>query len=266
MTHRTLRDIPFSTVPGFRPLSLDLHLPDSSPAPVVLFLHGGGWRVGSRAQFSPVVSEADSFGRTVEAGFAVVAADYRLSGEAVYPAQLNDARAALGWIAAHAGEHGLDADRVVLWGGSAGGTIAALIGLEPGVRVRGVIDWYGPADLATMAQFTADQPHPTREDLWLGVAVERADDLAREASPVHRVHGGAPPFLITHGLADTDVPPDQSRALATALAAAGAEVDLDLVPGIGHFWKGADAALSDTLFDRAIAFAHRATDPTERPS
>lgn len=265
MTQRTLRDIPFSTVPGFRPVSLDLHRPDSSPAPVVLFLHGGGWRVGSRASFSPLVSETDSFGRIVGAGFAVVAADYRLSGEAVYPAQLDDARAALHWIAEHGAGHGLDADRVVLWGGSAGGTIAALVGLEQGVRVRGVIDWYGPSDLAAMAQFTADQPHPTREDLWLGCAVEEAPGRAREASPVHRVHAAAPPFLITHGLADTDVPPEQSRALATALAAAGVDVELDLVPDIGHFWKGADAAASATLFDRAIAFAQRVTDPTERP-
>lgn len=266
MTQRTLRDIPFSTVPGFRPVSLDLHLPATLPAPAVLFLHGGGWRVGCRAQFSPLVGEADSFGRIVEAGFAVVAADYRLSGEAVYPAQLEDARAALAWIGDHAAEHGLDADRVVLWGASAGGTIAALIGLEPGVRVRGVIDWYGPADLAAMAQFTADQAHPTREDLWLGTAIEQAGDLALEASAVHRVHGAAPPFLITHGLSDTDVPAEQSRAFAAALAAVGAEVEIDLVPGIGHFWKGADAALSATLFDRAIAFAHRVSNPTERPS
>jgi acetyl esterase/lipase len=268
MTHRILRDLPFSVVPGFRPISLDLHLPEptDAPRPVVLQLHGGGWRMGSRTSFSPLVSVDDSFGRIVAAGFAVVAADYRLSGEAVYPAQLDDARAALTWICEHATEHGLDPERIVLWGGSAGGTIAALVGLDPTVSVRGVIDWYGPTDLRAMAEHTADQPHPTREDLWLGTAVEDAPELADAASPVNRVHAGAPPFHLAHGLADTDVLASQTTTLADALRAADVPVELELVPDVGHFWKGADRSLSDSLFDRAIAFALRVTDPTERPS
>jgi acetyl esterase/lipase len=262
VTREVLRDLDFAEYPGFRPVSLDLHRPDGAgPHPVVLQLHGGGWRVGRRGQFSPLVSEEESFGRIVAAGFAVVAADYRLSGEAVFPAQVDDVSRALAWIGEHADEYELDADRVVLWGGSAGGTLAALVGLTAPAGVRGVIDWYGPSDLTAMAHFSAtkDEPVPTREDLWLGSSVLDVPDLAAAASPVHRVQPGAPPFHLTHGAADDLVPPAQTEALAAALEAAGVPVELHLEPGIGHFWRGASAETSAALFDRAIDFARRVT-------
>lgn len=256
------RDIVFARHVGFRPLSLDLYLPGTdAPAPVILQLHGGGWRMGSRSSFSPLVSVADSFGRMVAAGFAVAAVDYRLSGEAAFPAQLDDVRAALEWLRTEGGGHGVDPTRIVLWGGSAGGTLAALVGLEADSSVRGVIDWYGPSDLLAMAEFTrgVDAPGQSREDLWLGASVFDVPEVAAAASPARQVRRGAPPFHLAHGVDDTDVPPAQSELLAEALSGVGAEVELHLEPGAGHFWKG--VADQGPLFDRALAFARRVCYP-----
>ncbi|CAN5379587.1 hypothetical protein BH09ACT4_BH09ACT4_04100 [soil metagenome] len=256
-----LRDLIFSEEPGFRPLSLDLHLPpgdDGNPHPVVLELHGGGWRVGRRGIFTPLVTEQRSFGRIAAAGFAVVAADYRLSAEAHFPAQVDDVLAALDWIAAHADEYRLDPSRVVLWGGSAGGTLAALAAIRR-PTVRGVIDWYGPSDLPAMAAFTADKGTgavgPSREDLWLGAPVATIPDTAIAASPARQVKPGLPPFFLAHGVDDTDVPPQQSELFAAALRAAGITVSLHLEPGVGHFWRGATDEATDALFELGIEFA-----------
>lgn len=260
---RVLRDITFAEYPGFRPVSLDLHRPADGPAavPVILELHGGGWRAGRRGQFTPLVSEERSFGRIVAAGFAVAAADYRLSAEAPFPAQLDDVMQAIGWIDEHGPEHGLDPTRIVLWGGSAGGTLAALAGLQGHPSVRGVIDWYGPSDLLEMAEFSAatGAERPTREDHWLGAPVESVPDLARAASPAHVPAAGAPPFYLAHGLDDTAVPSAQSELLAEALARQGVSVEFHREPGVGHFWRGASDAVTDSLFDRAIDFARRVT-------
>jgi acetyl esterase/lipase len=127
--------IEYATVLGYRPLLLDLYLPapGSRPAqaPVVLFLHGGGWGLGSRTEVGPPFDDwqPSFFERLAQAGFAVASADYRLSGEAQFPAQLHDAKAAVRWLRRNAGEYGLDGDRIVAWGPSAGGHLAALLGL-----------------------------------------------------------------------------------------------------------------------------------------
>ncbi|GAA1002093.1 hypothetical protein GCM10009563_32920 [Subtercola frigoramans] len=171
--------------------------------------------------------------------------------------------AALDWIDMHAEEFGLDASRVVLWGGSAGATLAALAAMRRPQAVRGVIDWYGPADLFEMAAFTAqkgvDGAGTSREDLWLGAPVLSIPDRAAAASPARQAAAGLPPFHIAHGSADTEVPPVQSELLADALRAVGVDVELHLEPGAGHFWKGADDDATAALFDRAIAFAIRVT-------
>jgi acetyl esterase/lipase len=251
---RVLRDVVFASRLGFRPLSLDLYLPDADDAPVVVFLHGGGWRAGSRAVFVPHVSADDSFGRIVAAGFAVAAVDYRLSGEAHFPAQVDDVRSALAWVRASGESHGFDGSRVVLWGESAGATLAALVALEPDVGVRGVVDWYGPANLIAMAEgLSAEQAAVTRETGWLGVSAHDNPDVARAASPVFAVAADPPPFHIEHGTADEAVPVAQSEEFAAALAAAGGRVDFVAVPGAGHMWGGVDD--TGPMFERALEFA-----------
>lgn len=256
---RVLRDVVFAEYPGFRPVSLDLHLPaGEGPHPVILQLHGGGWRVGTRSVFTPLVSEERSFGRVVEAGFAVAAVDYRLSGEATYPAQVEDVTRALDWILANAEQYDLDPQRIVLWGGSAGGTLAALLAFARPHDIHGVIDWYGVSDLFAMA--AQDATAGSREALWLGAPAASIPEAAAAASPALNAVTGAPPFFLAHGADDTDVPPAQSEALAAALRAADVDVELHLEPGAGHFWRGLGEEATDALFERAIGFARRVTN------
>jgi acetyl esterase/lipase len=262
------RAVPYAVRPGFRPLQLDLYQPAAGgPHPVVLFLHGGGWRLGSRAMFCPTWRhwQPDPFARLVAAGFTVVSAEYRLSGEAVFPAQLDDVTDALRWIGARADELGVDPERAVVWGESAGGHLAALLGLaatraRPGA-VAGVVDWYGPSDLTTMAAqsrldaVARSDAADSREALLIGAPIRDEPGLARAASPVSYVHPAAPPFHIAHGTADRFVPAGQSKELAEALHRARVPVELHLVEGADHMWQG--AAEPEHIFARALDFARR---------
>jgi acetyl esterase/lipase len=256
---RIARDIDFAQPEGFRPLSLDLRTPEVDRAPLILFLHGGGWLRGSRKVFTPGIRDADSFDRIVAAGFAIASCEYRLSGEARFPAQLGDVDAALDWLRAHGAEHGVDADRILLWGVSAGATLAALAGLRR-TDVRGVVDWFGPADLFTMADHDlGEAPAETREARWLGAPAAELPEAARRASPTLQVHAAAPPFHIAHGTADEHVPFAQSEGFVQALRAAGVPAEFHPVQDGRHFWQGvADTA---PLFDAALAFAARVTRP-----
>jgi acetyl esterase/lipase len=259
------RAVEYGAVPGYRPLLLDLHRPDGPTPPVVVFLHGGGWRVGSRGAFGPAYADwsPTPFARLAAAGVAVASLDYRLSGEARFPAQLDDVTAGLAWLRAHAGCVGVDASRVVLWGESAGGHLAALLGLaDP--QVRGVVDWYGPADLTALVADAAAGgisavdvgAADSREALLLGAPAASDPERARRAGPVAHVHPGAPPFLLRHGTADRFVPSRQSERLAEALREAGVDVRLDLVEGADHMWLGRPD-VAEAAFDDAVAFVLR---------
>jgi acetyl esterase/lipase len=180
------------------------------------------------------------------------------SAEAVFPAQLDDVQAAVGFLRTRADELGVDAGRIVAWGESAGGHLAALLGLISTDAVAGVVDWYGAADLTTLAAQAlptaiarSDAPD-SREAQLIGAPVGEADELARRASPVTFVHAGA-----AHGDADRFVPVAQSRQPASALRAAGVAVEFTEVPGADHLWMGAPAP--GALFDAAVDFARRVT-------
>lgn len=274
-TGQVRRAAVYSAPPGFRPLELDLYAPGEG-APLIVFLHGGGWRVGTRSVFTPPWRgwRPDPFHRLVAAGFAVASVDYRLSGEAVFPAQLHDVTAAVRWLHARADELGVDARRLVVWGESAGGHLAALLGLtagrpdlaelvggDPVPAPAGVVDWYGPANLSTMvaqarpdAVARSDVPD-SRESLLLGAPLVDSPDLARRASPVTYVHPDAPPFHLAHGTDDRFVPTGQSRELAAALEAAGVPVELHLVPGADHMWLGASDP--EAILAAAVDFTRR---------
>jgi acetyl esterase/lipase len=213
------------------------------------------------------------FHRLVAAGFAVASVDYRLSAEAVFPAQPHDVTAAARWLATRADELGVVTGRIVAWGESAGGHLAALLGLTAGrpelaevtggdaPPVAGVVDWYGPSDLTTIraqarpdAIARSDEPD-SRESLLLGAPLAEAPDLARRASPVTYVHAGAPPFHLAHGADDRFVPAEQSRELAAALEVNGVPVELSLVPGADHMWRAAPNPTA--IFDAAVDFTGR---------
>ena len=263
------RDVVFAERVGFRPLTLDLHLPEASAAPVVLFVHGGGWRLGSRRTFIPGLAEAESFGRITAAGFAVAAVDHRLSGEARFPGPIDDVVAAIDWLVEHGAEHGVDPSRIVLWGESSGAHVAVLATLRRPEQVAGVVDWYGPADLTRLGRHLfPDDPDRfdldpgTREAGLLGGPVGALPDLAAAASPALQVVAGLPPFLVSHGEADDLMPIAQSEALVAALTAEGVPVEFARVPGAGHFWRGAPDV--GALFSAALDFATRMTASARR--
>ena len=143
-----LAGVPYAALPGARPLELDLYLPVARPAPVVVFVHGGGWRLGSRHSAGPAYAgrRPSAFEAVARAGIAVASVDHRLSGEAAWPAQLHDVKAAVRWLRARAGELGVDPPRVSAWGESAGGHLAALLGLTAGdPELEGDVGVTGPS-------------------------------------------------------------------------------------------------------------------------
>lgn len=258
---RVLRGIPYAEVEGCRPLELDLWLPEagSGPAPLVLFVHGGAWRRGRRDDMGLRTRHWNPgpFARIAAAGFAVACVDYRLSGEARFPAPLDDLRAAVRWLELRAPELGVDTARTVVWGESAGGHLASLLALDPTVTAAGAVIWYAPSDL-TVPRGPFD-PHSatTPEALLLGAAPAAVPERAREASPVARVHPTAPPFLLIHGERDTMVPATHSEALAARLREAGARVEAHTVPNVDHGWYGASDEAVEDLFTRSLRFAER---------
>ncbi|MFD5715009.1 alpha/beta hydrolase fold domain-containing protein [Streptomyces pharetrae] len=269
---RLLRGAVYAVPEGSRPLEADLWLPaePSGPLPVVVFVHGGAWRTGLRDDPGPRYRHwsPGPFTRLVRAGFAVVCPDYRLSGEAPFPAPLDDLHSALAWLHTRSAELGLDTGRTVLWGESAGGHLAALTALTApaGPRtatVRGCAVWYAPSDLTRLAEDHPAGAHDPAdassfEALLIGAALTAAPERARAASPVSRVTATAPPFLVQHGTADTIVPFAQGERLVRALREAGGRAEFRPVEGGGHLWVGLSDEEVENCFSATLDFASRA--------
>jgi acetyl esterase/lipase len=243
-----------------RRLALDLYRPEGAPPaggwPVVLALHGGGWRGGSRTAYGPEVAGL------ARHGLAVAVADYRLSrpGRPSWPGNFEDVQEAVAWLKAHAPEYGLDARRTAALGASAGGHLAALLGTAArgDSRVGAVVDLYGPADLPTLGGPAGAPGGPV--DLLLGGTAAARPDLAAAASPARRAAAGAAPLLVFHGRADRLVPADQSERLAVALRDAGVPCQLVLLPDEGHGF-GLRVASGD-LTPRILEFFRKSWDDT----
>jgi acetyl esterase/lipase len=252
---KVLRDLVYATV-GDRRLLLDLYLPPAAdqPLPVVVWIHGGGWRAGSKGSAGPA---RPMVGR----GYAVVDVAYRLTGEAKHPAQIQDCKAAIRWIRANAGKHGLDPDRIGAWGSSAGGHLVALLGTSGGVeafetdahaefssRVQAVVDWFGPTDLLLMntqavpgATMDHDAPDSPESLLLGGPLQDKAQRAAAmQVSPITHVSKDDPPILILHGDRDLLVSHKQSEILHAALKKAGVDSTLQIIKGGGHGFRGGD--------------------------
>ncbi|GAA2490611.1 alpha/beta hydrolase [Streptomyces gobitricini] len=260
---RELRGVPYGNVEGSRPLELDLWLPEAvqeEPLPLVLFVHGGAWRRGRRDDMGMRTRHwiPRPFARIAAAGLAVACVDYRLSGEATFPAPLDDLRAALRWLTLRSEELGIDTGRTVVWGESAGGHLASLLALtHADPPLAGAVIWYAPSDLTTVRGGFAPDDAATPEGVMLGRAPSAAPELARAASPLVHVHSGAPPFLLVHGEQDTMVDCSHSQSLAAALDGARAPVELRTVPGADHGWHGLPDAQVEEIFTHALAFARR---------
>jgi acetyl esterase/lipase len=194
---------------GAHTLQLDLYLParpKAIPVPGIVFVHGGGWRTGVRDNFTPMAI------RMAERGYAAATITYRLSPEALYPAAVLDARAAVRWMRMHAAEYGIDQNRIAIGGGSAGGQIAALAGVTdglvrfdpddgPGVvssAVQAIVNIDGLSDFSSeAARSYEDDPakQPSSAGAWFGGRYAEKEALWREASPLFYVNAKTPPIL-----------------------------------------------------------------------
>lgn len=254
-----IRDLEYAQAKGVS-LKLDLYRPSarpSAPMPLVIWVHGGGWRNGSKANCPAAWLAAK--------GYAVASLDFRLLPEHPWPAQIEDPVAALRWLRQESGKYGYDASRSAAMGGSSGGHVVALWGtltLPAEDKVKAVVDLYGPTDLLTMPPNVLSEKR-TRADLakangalLLGGIVMDQPDKAKAVSALHQVSKDDVPFLILHGTADPGVPVDQSERLHAALRAAGVESTLKLFPGAGHGGKEFDSpesrALIQAFLDRHL--------------
>lgn len=250
----------FAEKDGYRPIELDVHriAGSSEPLPLLLNVHGGGWRVSSR-QRAPRETRSwtpSFFERLAAAGFVVASSDYRFSAEALYPAAIEDTVDALQFLRANAERFGIDPERAVVFGQSGGGYLAAAVGLHQAIEpVRGVVCWYPLTDFSRLDP--TDAAAATYPAQFLGAPLGEVPELVEASALTRLAHADAPPFLLHHGTADTMAPYDQSVALRDALAAAGASVELDSVDGAEHFFEGAGAARVEDIFRRTIDFARR---------
>ena len=256
---KVVRDLEYAQVKGVS-LKLDLYRPSampSAPMPLVIWVHGGGWRNGSKTN-CPAAWLATK-------GYAVASLDFRLLPEHPWPAQIEDPIAALRWLRQVSGKYGYDASRSAAMGGSSGGHVVALWGTLPlpaEDKVKAVVDLYGPTDLLTMPPNVLSEKR-TRADLakangalLLGGVVMDQPEKARAVSALHQVSKDDASFLIMHGMDDPGVPVDQSERLHAALKAAGVESTLKLIPGAGHGGKEFDSpesrALIQAFLDRHL--------------
>jgi acetyl esterase/lipase len=253
-------DLPYASLSPAQ--KLDLYLPDEGygPFPVILHIHGGGFGIGDKRDL-PVMT----YLKGLERGYAVVSVNYRLSGEAIFPAGLQDIKAAIRWLRANSEQYQLDGNRIAACGGSSGGNYAAMVCLTDHVteledlslgnpdypcNVQAAVDWFGPTDFLLMDEQLdesgfgpsghgkADSP----ESRYLGAKLADVPLKVELANPMTYVHKDMPPILIQHGRIDTMIPVQQSIIFVGKLEkyASPDRFEFDILEGAGH---------GDPLFD-----------------
>lgn len=266
-------DITYSTITGYRPVTLDLYRPKAEgPQPLIIYIHGGGWMIGHKRMSGSAFSDFTASLSDLSArGYVVAALDYRLAREAPFPAAIDDVRTAIRFLKANAGRYGIDVQRVGIWGGSAGAQLAALAALDCGHApsgedksnatesdcVKAGVLWFGVYDFATLP----DSVVPGAVKGYLGCVKSACPpDRIAAASPAAHVDAKDPPMLVLHGTADKTVPMSQSQELAAKLKAANVPVTLELIPDVGHGWAGADPATTQAASQRALDLTVRFFD------
>ena len=240
------KDIEYAK-PGARAQSLDVFVPKNATGkmPLIIWIHGGGWINGNKEN-CPVV---DFTAR----GYVVASINYRLSGAAIFPAQIIDCKSAIRFLRVNAEKYQIDPNHVGVWGSSAGGHLAALVGTTGDVKefdqgdnlsisskVQAVVDYFGPTDFLKMdsnglpdAKMKHDIPTSPESRLIGGPITENKDKVAK-ANPITYITKDTPPFYIAHGDRDPTVAPNQSQLIHDALKAANVPADLYWVKGAGH--------------------------------
>lgn len=259
--------------------TLNIYLPEEGegPFPVIVAIHGGAFKMGSATG-----GDVAAMLKGVDYGYAVVSINYRLSSEAVFPAAVNDCKAAIRFIKANAEKYNLDADKIAVWGDSAGGNLAAMVGttgsldainaevidnVEYSSSVQAVVDWFGPLDFLAMdEQFAASGVTPkmgattsesSPESQYIGQLISIDPELTQQANPATYISSmdvaTAPKFFIQHGTADGNVPSQQSIDFAALLTPVLGEdhVALELLEGAGH---GTSEFTAQANLDKVYAF------------
>ncbi len=229
---------------------LDIYRPKNLAGllPMIVWIHGGTWTEGTK-EWVPR--------QMLDHGYVVAGITYRFSHEAVFPAQIEDCKTAIRWLRAHATEYHIDPDKIGVWGASAGGHLAALLGTSGDIkklegtdenseyssRVQAVCDFFGPTDFLQMdkhappgARLIHDAPD-SPESLLIGGAIQDNPAKVALANPITYVSKDSPPFLILHGDRDLFVPVHQSRLLYEALKKLGTDATFHIVEGAGHGWN-----------------------------
>jgi acetyl esterase/lipase len=243
-----LRDIEY--IPeGHERNKLDLYLPEntpcSKPLPLIVWIHGGAWQGGNKNRCPAL--------RFLKKGYAVASINYRLSQHAIFPAQIQDCKAAIRYLRANAKKYNLDSQHIGVWGSSAGGHLVALLGTTGGVkkfdkgqnlkfssRVQAVCDFFGPTDFTKIGKFpsTLDHDAPdSPEAKLIGGPIQDNKKACRNANPITYITKDDPPFLIVHGDDDNIVPHNQSQLLYDALRQVPIQVKFHTVKGGKHGFR-----------------------------
>ncbi|RJG10741.1 alpha/beta hydrolase [Massilia cavernae] len=267
---------------GQRGLQIDLYLPaerGGKAVPAIVFVHGGGWRSGVRDNFAPMAI------RMAERGYAAATVSYRLSPEARYPAAIHDVKAAVRWMRANAQRYGVDAGKIAVGGGSAGGQIASLVGVtndlgrfDPGSAQQGAVSSAVQAivNIDGLSDFTSEEARKYEDDpakqpssagAWFGGRYAEKEALWREASPISHVTAKTPPVLfIGSGQARFSV---GREAIVEKMTALGVPSRVVLLPGTPHSFWLFDPWLEPTVEATAAFLDHhfrQAAQPRSMPT
>lgn len=276
---RAYQGVPYAIRPGYRPLALDVYVPPQARSgarmPLVIYIHGGGWQ-GGNPKLSGAMSDFPAvLASMARRGYVVASLSYRLSSEAQFPAAPADIRSGIRWLKDHAHQYGIDANKVGVWGASAGGQLAGLAATactDPAFEdrqatasstspcVQAAVAWYGVFDFSTIAEqagkIAGAPPHQnpnSGETRYLGCRLhECSPELLKLASPISHVDRRDPPMLLIAGTADHTVPPAQSKTMSDALEKAGVEHRLLLIPGVDHSFIGRTPAETRTATITAL--------------
>jgi len=279
-----LPDLTYSTLSGFRPLTLDLYLPAGQAtggSPVIVYVHGGGWTSGHTRHSGAFENWPGVLASLAARGYVVASINYRLSAEAPSPAAVHDVKSAVRWLRTNATRFGVDKRRIGIWGGSAGGQLAALAGTSCGVSalappvvdaiaplesdcVQAVVAWYGVFDVVPLAKNVVAPPNVAR---YLGCEADACtDDSIALASAVRYVDRSDPPFLLIHGALDKTVSVNQSQNFHAALQAGAVKSQLIVLPDVDHSFVGNTAELTRTASLRALNATIDFFDTTLQPA
>lgn len=256
------KDVVYAEIDG-KSLGLDLYVPKPG-APLVVYVHGGAWRAGTKADGVPMF--------LVDAGFAVASVDFRQSTDAPFPANVHDIKAGIRFLRAKAAEYGYDTEKVLITGSSSGAHLAVLVGVTNGDAqlegnvgdyadassdVQAILSYFAATDLTTILSLSTSFGVGVREPalkLLLGDLPDAVPELAQQASPVYHVDANDPPLLLLHGDRDPQMPVNQSLQMLGKYEELGLDVDFIPVHGAAH---GGPQFSEPKYTEPAVAFVQR---------